>query len=194
MLRSYLGNIKTSLRVPHFLRAEAIPLILYRSLLLVLSLLFTIISSCGIYSFSGASLSPDVKTFTVRLFSNQASIVVPTLSQTFTDALRDKINNQTNLTLLDREGDIEFNGVITDYSISFMAPTGNETAALNRLTISVRVDFENKKNPKENWSNSFFRFADYASTINLSSVENQLITEINQQLVQDIFNKAIVNW
>lgn len=150
--------------------------------------------SCGIYSFSGASIPADVKTFSVSLFPNKASIVVPTLSQSFTDALRDKINNETTLDLVDKVGDYEFSGAITGYTITPIAPTGNATAALNRLTITIQVDFKNNKNGKDNWNTAFSRFADYASTVNISSVENDLIRQINEQLVLDIFNKAIANW
>ncbi len=165
------------------------------SCILLLITYFSLLTSCGIYSFSGTSIPPDVKTFSVSEFNNQADIVVPTLSQTFTNALRDKFNTETNLTLIKADGDLSFDGVITGYRVTNVAPTGNETAALNRLTITVRVDFKNTKSEKgEEWTESFSRFADYPGTVNLSSVEGQLIDEIIDQIIQDIFNKAAVNW
>ncbi len=151
-------------------------------------------SSCGIYSFTGTSIPPDVETFSIGLFKNQADIVVPTLGQDMTLELRNKMNNQTNLNAIDRDGDFDFQGTITKYSVQSIAPTGAETAAQNRLTISVKVDFKNNKNDKENWTETFSKFQDYDGAVNLSDVEEQLNKEIVDQLIQEIFNKAVVNW
>ena len=151
-------------------------------------------SSCGIYSFTGASISPDVKTVTVNYFPNQASIVMPTLSQKFTEKLKEKFISQTNLTLVDANGDLVFKGAITGYEITPISPQGNQTAAQNRLTIIVNVEFENKKDAKQSWQNSFSRYADFPGTTALVTVEEQLVKEINEQIIEDIFNKAVVNW
>jgi hypothetical protein len=147
------------------------------------------------YSFTGASISPDVKTVSIQYFANNASLVVPTLSRLFTDALRDYFTSQTNLVLVDRNGDLNVEGSITGYTIQPIAIQGNETAAQNRLTITVTVKFTNKKNEKQNFENkSFSRYQDYPSSQNLSAVQDQLIKQINDQLVDDIFKQAVVNW
>ncbi|MCX6268138.1 MAG: LptE family protein [Bacteroidetes bacterium] len=146
------------------------------------------------YSFTGASISPNVKTVSITYFSNNAGLVVPTLSRTFTDALRDYFTSQTNLVLVDRSGDLQVDGTITQYAVVPVAIQGNETAAQNRLTIVVNVKFINKTDTKQNWETSFSRYLDYSSSYNLSAVQDGLIREITSQLVQDIFNKAVVNW
>ncbi len=165
----------------------------YNVVLIILgSLVFT---GCRVsYSFTGASISPDVRTVTIPYFPNNAPLVVPTLSRTVTDALRDYFSSQTNLNIVDRSGDLVLDGSITQYAVQPVAIQGNETAAMNRLTISVNVRFSNKKDPKQNWESSFSRYMDYSSSLNLVSVQDVLIKDITDQLVQDIFNKAVVNW
>lgn len=151
-------------------------------------------SSCGVYSFSGASISPDIKNVTVNYFGNEASIVVPTLSQSFTETLKDKIISSTSLILSREPGDVRFEGEIIDYSTRPIAIQGNETSSQTRLTISVRVRYINTKDEKQNFENVFTRYTDFPSEQNLSSVENELIRKINDELAEDIFNKAFVNW
>jgi hypothetical protein len=116
------------------------------------------------------------------------------LSQTFTEKLKDKFISQTSLALADKNGDLTFEGSITNYSVTPISIQTNEIAAQNRLTISVNVKFTNLKDEKQNFETSFSRYADYESTKNLATIEDQLITEINDQLVDDIFNKAVINW
>jgi hypothetical protein len=147
------------------------------------------------YSFTGASISPDVKTVAILHFPNNASMVVPTLSRMFTDGLRDYFTSQTNLILVERNGDLNIEGAITGYAVTPVAIQGNETAAMNRLTITVTVKFTNKKNEKQNFENkTFSRYQDYSSTQNLSAVQDQLIKQIDDMLIQDIFNASVVNW
>ena len=152
-------------------------------------------TSCRMsYSFTGASISPNVHTVSILNFPNNASLVVPTLSRTITEALKDYFTSQTNLVLIERNGDLLLDGSIIQYSVVPVAIQGNETAAMNRLTIVLNVKFTNKKDPKQNWESSFSRYQDYSSSYNLSSVQDGLITGITNLLVQDIFNKAVVNW
>lgn len=152
-------------------------------------------SGCRVsYSFTGASISPDVKTVAIPYFENRSPLVVPTMSRTITDGLRDYFTSQTNLDVDDRSGDLIVEGTITNYAVQPVAIQGNETAAMNRMTITVSVKFTNKKDEKQGWESTFSRYADYKSTLPLSSVQDGLIREITDQLVQDIFNKAVVNW
>ncbi|MBX7180943.1 MAG: hypothetical protein K1X82_02435 [Bacteroidia bacterium] len=151
-------------------------------------------TSCGVYSFTGASIAPDVKTVDVKFFSNVAPLSPPNLQQTITEALKDKLNSQTSLTLVRNGGDLHFEGQITNYVTAPIAIQGNETASQNRLTITISVKFTNNKDDRQDFEKSFTRFADYDSKTSLSSVESALIDEIKQQLIQDVFNASIANW
>jgi hypothetical protein len=157
--------------------------------------LLVAVEGCKInYSFSGASISPEVKTLSVQFFPNRAEIIQPNLSQDFTDALKDRFKAQTNLDLVNDQGDVDFSGEIVGYNTQPVAITGNETAALNRLTITVRVKYVNDIDAESNFDTQFSRYAEYDSSQDLSQVEDQLIEEIVEQLTEDIFNRAFVNW
>lgn len=161
-------------------------------------LLFTLalgLPSCKVtYSFSGVNISPDITTFTVQYFPNRAAIVQAQLSQVFTDALLDKITAGTSLDMAPSGGDVEFSGEITGYVTRPTAITGDETAAMNRLTITVRVKYTNYMQPELDYDNSFSRYEEYSSTQNLADVEDGLILLIVANLMDDIFNKAFVSW
>ncbi len=152
-------------------------------------------SSCKIsYSFTGANISPDVKTFTVRYFPNRARLVNPTLSQSFTEALREKMQRQTSLNELEENGDLIFEGEITGYEVRPMAIQKEDQAALNRLTITVRLKYTNNKDPDQNQEQTFSAFEDFDSTTSLSEVEDGLVPEIIKKLNEDIFNATLANW
>lgn len=146
------------------------------------------------YSFTGASISPDIKTVSIDYFPNYAPLAQPTLSQVFTERLRDYFLSQTNLQLVDEFGDLQFSGEIVDYQTRPLAIQQNETAALNRLTIKIKVKYVNTKDESQNFERTFERFEDYDSSQPLSNVEDQLISDINDQLVQDIFNASVGDW
>ena len=160
-------------------------------------LLFFCISlfiGCGIYSFNGASISKETKSITIKYFKNSALTKQPTLSQVLTEKLKDYFTEQTNLIISNQNGDLYFNGDIIKYDVQPIAIQSNETAGQNRLTISVKIDFSNKQNEELNFNQTFSRYKDYESSQNLSDIEDVLITEITNELVEDIFNKAVVNW
>ena len=122
-------------------------------------------------------------------------MVNPSLSQDFTTALKNKIQNQTPLTIINNgNGDYSLEGEITNYTVTPVAIQGNDQAAMNRLTISVRVRFTNSFDETQNFEQTFSRYADYLSTQNFTSVEGTLVEEINEALTDDIFNKSFVNW
>ena len=152
------------------------------------------ISSCGIYSFNGASISKNTKTITIKYFTNNASTIQPTLSQVITEKLKDYFTQQTNLSINDNDGDLKFSGEITKYEIKPMAIQSNEVAGKNRLTIAVKVDFTNVYENEYNFSHIFSRYRDYESSQNFSEIEEILIEEISNELIEDIFNKSVVNW
>jgi hypothetical protein len=163
--------------------------------MLVLLLCTFFLSGCKMrYSFSGASIPPEAKTVSVLYFQNNASLAPPTLSQSFTEALKDKLSSQTRLTLVTKAGDLSFEGSVTGYTTGPIAIQSTDQAALNRLTITVSVKYICMFDEKKNFEQSFTRYADYSSSQNIASVEDQLTREINEQLVQDIFNRALNNW
>jgi hypothetical protein len=167
-----------------------------RKSLILSGLLFLLIGfqSCISYSFTGASIPVDAKTISIDYIDNQAQLVVPTLSEDLTTAIRDRFTSQTSLELINRNGDLQIEGVITQYNTMPQAITGNETAALNRLTIAVKIKFTNTIEPDKNYETTFSRYEDYDSSQDLASVQEGLIATINEMLVDDIFNKAVVNW
>lgn len=151
--------------------------------------------SCKIsYGFTGANLSPEVKTFSVYYFPNRARLVNPTLSQTFTEELKEKLQRQTSLDELADSGDLEFEGQITGYEVRPMAIQKDDQAAQNRLTITIKLKYLNSKAPDENFERSFTAFEDFDSASSLSDIEDSLVPEIIKKLTEDIFNATIANW
>lgn len=163
---------------------------------LILSLisLSVLVVSCGVYSFTGASIPTEAKTISVQYISNKAAIVQPSLSQVITDGLIDAFTGQTNLEITENEGDLSFSGYITKYQIKPMAIKANETASQNRLTIAIKIKYNNSFDDKQNFETTFSRYRDYASSENIVDVEDGLIEEISKELIEDVFNKAFVNW
>lgn len=162
----------------------------------ILSIIIIILlGSCvGTYSFTGASISPDTKTFSVDQIQNRASIVQPMLASDLTLALINKINSGSNLQSVNTDADVSFKGTIIAYSVSPVSIQGDDKAAKNRLTISIKINCVNRKDSKMSFSQNFTRFRDYDSSLSLNDVEEALIKQINEELVEDIFNKAFVNW
>ncbi|MBS1652324.1 MAG: LptE family protein [Bacteroidetes bacterium] len=162
---------------------------------ILLLFLFFSLSFCRTkVSLSGASIPPDAKTISVALFPNNSSLAPPTLSQRFTERLRDLVSQQTSLGLVKTNGDLQFEGYISDYNVAPINIQNNDQAAQNRLTITVYVKFINKIDETKSFEQSFTRYADFLSSNPLSTVELGLSTEINRQLTEDIFNKAFNNW
>lgn len=164
----------------------------FRTILPLFSAL--LLSSCGIYSFSGTSIQPDVKTVTIDLFEYTALKVNPTLSNELTEALKDKFRKMTRLEQVDSDGDLEIEGSVTGYDVRSMAVTANETAAQSRLTVSVKIIFTNRKYPDEDFEKSFSAYSDYDSMQSLDAVESSLCEEIVEKLCEDILNATVANW
>lgn len=149
------------------------------------------------YSFTGASLSSGEKTISVAYFPNRAPIVNPLLSQELTEKLKDKFISQTSLNMVSDDGDLTFEGEIKGYETKPIAITGNnqtDRASLNRLTVTVRVKFINQKEPKNNFDSDFTAYEDYSSDQGLDAVEGDLVPLILEKLIEDIFNRSVVNW
>jgi len=156
-------------------------------------LLIVFISGCKIYSFTGASVSSDIKNFSVELFQNRANNGPASLPQTFTDRLKLKFQTEANLRQVANEGDLQFKGSIVGYTYTNEAPIAGATSGLNKLTITVQVDFVNTTDEKDKWSETFSRYAQFSSNEDIQSVEDQLIATINNQLVDDIFQGHWLN-
>ena len=135
----------------------------------------------------------NAKTISIAFFPNNAALVQPVLSQSFTEDLRNFFQTQSSLSLTSRGGDLQIEGSIVDYRIAPISIT-DISAASNRLTITVNVKFTNTLDPTKDFDSNFSRFADFPSSQNLVSIESELIRQINQQLAQDIFNRALINW
>lgn len=155
---------------------------------------FTLFAGCKFYSFTGGNTG-DAKTIQVDFFPNQASLIEPSLSQTFTNDLQDLFTRQTNLTLVDSGGDLHFEGEITGYRVNPMSATSQQTAAQNRLTITVNVRYFNRLKEEDNFEKPFSFYSDFDANAQLAgSVLEAAITEILERITQDIFNASVAKW
>ncbi len=162
---------------------------------LVTTVVLLALLSCKIqFTLKGASVPDNWKTFSVQYFENRAPLINPTLSQTFTEALKDRIISESKLVLEERNADIDFSGQITDYSVRPMAIQADAVSAETRLTVSVKVRYRNFKDPKQNWESSFSAYEDYSSDLDINDVEDELMETIIEKLTEDIFNKAFSDW
>ena len=158
-----------------------------------------IIKGCGIYSFTGASIPPGVSTFQVNFFENQAgnrpgSTVEPGLDNEFTNALQDLIMNQTNLDLVTSDGQLIYEGEITEYSVTPMSATAQITAAQNRLKMSVSFRFINTKLEEDDYSKTYSFFYDFPAALQVFDVKDAAHKEIFDRITQDIFNDTLAKW
>ena len=162
----------------------------------ILSLLAATLAavSCGIYSFTGTNIQSDVKTISIPFVEYKALRVNPSLSNELTEALQDKFRKLTSLEQVDVDGDLELVCEVTGYDVKPQAVTANEVAAQNRLTVTVKIEFSNRKYPEDDVSQSFSAYEDYDSSNSLDAVESTLCTTIIDKLVEDIFNATVAQW
>ncbi|MBO7055842.1 MAG: LptE family protein [Bacteroidales bacterium] len=161
--------------------------------------LYIIILVCTVrcsvnYSLSGASISPDVKTFSVSYIANHAANKQATLSDVFTEGLKDKFRSDAGLSLVSSGADLQFSGNITDYTTSYQGVTASQLAAQTRLTIAVKIKFVNKNDEKQNYEKRFSAYRDFDATESLSNVEDALIAEISEEIIESIFMESVANW
>ena len=161
-----------------------------------------LISGCGVYSFTGASISPEVKTISFQDFFNNSPLGPSNMSVIFNEKIKDYFERNTSLTIVDENGDLEIDGTIEDFSLSPVAPTaeGGRNSqfftGLTRLTIRVNATYFNKFDDQFNYENKSFSFyKDFnQDTEELSSNEQEFLDEIFDQIVLDIFNASVANW
>ena len=157
-------------------------------------LFFSIIILSGCYGFKGISIPPDINTFFVEDFENRAPNAPGAIEQTFAEALRTKVRNESKLRLTDPSADITFSGAVNVFRITSEAPQEGNTIAFNRLTIGVSLDYKNNRNEDDSWSQSFSFFRDFDSNADFQSLQDEFIDEIFVQITEDIFNRAFTNW
>ena len=165
-----------------------------KRIILALILSLPLLSSCGIYSFSGTSIHSDTKTICIPYVEYKALRVNPSLSNDMTEALQDKFRKLTRLEQVEMDGDLELVCEVTGYDVKATAVTANEQAAQNRLTVSVKVQFTNKKYPEDDVDKSFSAYEDFDATQSLDAVEAGLCDTIVEKLVEDIFNATVAQW
>lgn len=163
-----------------------------RTALILVSALLVV--SCGIYSFTGTSIQPDVKTITIPYVEYKALRVNPSLAGDLTDALQEKFRKLTRLEQVDQDGDLELVVEVTGYDVKATAITANELAAQNRLTVGVKIAFTNRKYPEDDVNQSFSAYEDFDATQSLEAVESGLCETIIDKLVEDIFNATVAQW
>lgn len=156
------------------------------------------LSGCGIYSFTGASITPDVKTISIQTFFNNAPLGPSNMSVTFTERIKDYYQQNTSLEIVDNNGDLQVDGFISNYTITPVAANtgtqGQDFSALSRITITVSASYVNLKDPTFDFDKSFSFFKDYDTDTDLASNEEQFVEEIFDQIILDIFNASVANW
>jgi len=166
------------------------------NLKIVLFILPVVLWSCSVnYSLTGASISPETKTFQVNYFQNNSTLIEPGIDRDFTNKLIDLLINQTSLDLVKSNGDLLYEGEIVEYRISPTTATANNTAAQNRLTISVNVRFIDKSDSEAEFEKRFSFYYDYPGSSQLiGSQKDTAIDEIFERITQDIFNASLAKW
>ncbi|HLF63609.1 MAG TPA: LPS assembly lipoprotein LptE [Saprospiraceae bacterium] len=159
-------------------------------------ILFFLVVTCltGCYRFKGFSISEDLRTFYVMDFRNTTANAPPTVQQTFTELLKEKISRESRLKPDNQNPDITFSGTITRFAVTAVAPERDATTAFNRLDIAVSITYENARNADDRWTQTFSHFLDFTSTANLLDVQDELIDQIFDQIIEDVFNKAFTDW
>jgi len=169
----------------------------WRNSIFLLSILFIV--GCKFYSFTGASIPAGTKTFQVNFFENLAgnrpgSIVEPGLDQEFTIALQDLLLNQTNLSIVNKEGDLVYEGEIVEFSVTPMSATSEIKAAQNRLTMAINLRYYNLKNEEDDFEKRFSHFYDFAADLQVYDIRDTALDEIFERITQDIFNETLAKW
>lgn len=168
--------------------------------LILLFLCIGLGSGCGVYSFTGASISPDTKTITIATFYNNAPLGPSNMSAIFTENIKDYFQQNTSLELVDNNGDLQLDGYISNYTITPVAATaGNQGqadfSALSRITITVSATYSNVNDPTFDFDRTFSFFKDFDNNAtDLSANEEAFVEEIFDQIVLDIFNASVANW
>ena len=166
------------------------------SITFIFAIIMIAINGCYIssFGFKGTSIPDNVRNASVQYFENRAPLINPNLSQTFTEALKNRISTESRLTINSDVGDVDFSGEITGYDLRPMAIQANAISAMTRLTVTVKVRYQNFNDPKANWESTFSAYEDYESDKNINDIEEELVKLIVDQLTENIFNKTFSDW
>lgn len=165
----------------------------------VLFLLALLVVGCKYYSFTGASIPEGAESVQVNFFINDAanevgSVFEPGLDRDFTNAVQEMLLNQTNLDLTNVNGDLIYEGEIVQYSVSPMTATAEQTAAQNRLSMTVNVRYFNTLNDDDSFEKRFSFFYDFDAAAQLQSVQTEAHEVLFERITQDIFNESLAKW
>lgn len=166
-----------------------------KSIIVILAFTSLVLWQCaGVpkYSFSGGDIPGE--SFSINNFPNNAQIVNPNLSIELQESFRKKFTSESNLKFVEANGDAHFEGEITGYSISPVQATGDQIAALSRLTIRLHVKYSNSTNPANDFDKTFSDYADFESSEDFNSIEDELVEEILKKLIDQIFNQVLIDW
>ncbi|MEQ8715912.1 MAG: LptE family protein [Cyclobacteriaceae bacterium] len=173
----------------------------YHLLAVICLAILPFLQGCGVYGFTGASISPDIKTMSIQTFFNNATLGPSNMSVLFTEKVKDYYQQNTSLVLVDEEGDLQLDGTIDSYRLTPVAPQGGRgddqqnITSLTRLTISVKAEYINTQNDEYDFNKSFSFYVDFdQNTTDLAANEQQFLEEIFDQIILDIFNSSVANW
>lgn len=154
-----------------------------------------LLAGCSVrVTFKGSSVPDNVRIASVQYFENRAPYINPALSQNFTEALKDRITSESRLIVRPDVGDVDFSGEIVGYDTRPMAIQANALSQETRLTVSIKVRYQNFKNPRQNWESTFSAYQDFPSEQNITAIEDELVKQIIDELTENIFNKAFADW
>ncbi len=173
---------------------KLLPFKIHHLKILILFLILLVPAGCGVYSFTGINLDPNIKSIAISNFYNNAGNGPANISQTLTEELRDYYQSNSPLSITSPDGDLVVSGTIMGYDVTPVAPSGDAQASLNRLTIRVQVKFVNNLDETKNFESQFSHYADFPQEQTLSQVEAGLIDVIFERIVYDVFNKTVADW
>lgn len=158
-----------------------------------LSVILTVFTSCGIYKFNDVSVDPNLKSIRVGFIENRAPYVNPQLSPNLTERVRQKVVNQTRLSLTNNDNaHLDVTGYVSDYSLSTTG-ISDQREVTNRLTVAVHIVVNNQlSNTKQEFDIS--RNFEFGATLSLQQAESRLLDEMVRNLTDDIFNRMFSNW
>lgn len=159
--------------------------------------LILIVVSCKIsYSPNGASIDySKIKTIEITNFPNQAARVYPLLTQVFNEELKDYFTRNTKLQIVSNQrADLELEGEIVGYELMPMSTQADGYASQTRLTMTVRIRFHNNVNPNEDKEESISAYRDFDSSNMFDAVQDELISELTKEIIDQIFNTTMANW
>lgn len=160
-------------------------------------LLLAVCSGCGLYSFTGTTISPDIKSISIQSFENSSGEGPANLTQIVTNNFTEYYRRNTNLTVMQSQGDLQLEGQIVSFNYTPAAiqrEGQQDIAGLNRLTLTVQVRFTNTKQPEKDFDRAFTISQDFPQDLDITQLSNVQIEQMTERLVTDVFNKTVADW